>query len=92
MDFLKKLPTPEELAKIYPNVDARYDELLFTGLRERIEKSPKNKVLIVLHTTTSHGPQYASKYPKEQHKTIYHGKSYHQSYFHVLQLKSKIES
>ena len=57
--------TQPELAKIYPNVDARYDELLFTGLRERIEKSPNNKVLIVLHTTTSHGPQYASKYPKE---------------------------
>jgi lipid A ethanolaminephosphotransferase len=57
--------TQPELAKIYPNVDARYDELLFTGLRERIEKSPKNKVLIVLHTTTSHGPQYASKYPKK---------------------------
>lgn len=57
--------TQPELAKIYPNVDARYDGLLFTGLCERIEKSPNNKVLIVLHTTTSHGPQYASKYPKE---------------------------
>ena len=53
------------LSKRYPNVDKRYDELLFTGLRERIESSKKNKVLIVIHTSTSHGPNYASKYPKE---------------------------
>ena len=54
-----------KLAEMYPDVDARYDAILFAGLRERIEKSPKNKVLIVLHTQISHGPQYASKYPKE---------------------------
>ena len=53
------------LSKKYPNVDKRYDALLFTGLRERIESSKKNKVLIVIHTSTSHGPNYASKYPKE---------------------------
>ena len=53
------------LSKRYPNVDKRYDALLFTGLRERIESSKKNKVLIVIHTSTSHGPNYASKYPKE---------------------------
>ena len=55
----------KDLAKKYPDVDKAYDELLFTGLRERIESSPKNKVLIVLHTRTSHGPNYAEKYPKE---------------------------
>ena len=35
------------------------------GLRQRIESSQKDKVLIVLHTSTSHGPKYANKYPKE---------------------------
>ena len=57
--------TDKQLAKMYPDVDHRYDELLFAGLRERIESSPKNKVLIVLHTGISHGPQYSSKYPKQ---------------------------
>ena len=62
------------LSKKYPNVDNRYDELLFTGLRERIESSKKNKVLIVIHTSTSHGPNYASKYPKkfEVYKPVAH--------------------
>lgn len=53
------------LAKMYPDVNKAYDELLFAGLKERIEESPKNKVFIVLHTSTSHGPKYADKYPKE---------------------------
>ena len=57
--------TDTELAKQYPNVDGNYDEILFTGVRQRIESSSKNKVLIILHTSTSHGPQYANKYPKE---------------------------
>ena len=54
-----------DLARQYPDVDDDYDGILFVGLRQRIESSPKNKVLIILHTSTSHGPQYASKYPKE---------------------------
>ena len=53
-----------ELAKQYPDVDSNYDGILYAGLRQRIESSPKNKVLIILHTSTSHGPQYANKYPK----------------------------
>lgn len=57
--------TDTELADQYPDVNKDYDEILFTGLRERIESSPKNKVLIILHTSTSHGPKYADKYPKE---------------------------
>ena len=55
----------KDLAKKYPEVNKAYDALLFAGLRERIESSPKNKVLIVLHTRTSHGPNYTEKYPKE---------------------------
>ena len=57
--------TIKELIDLYPDEDNSYDGILFKGLRERIESSQKNKVLIVLHTSTSHGPQYASKYPKE---------------------------
>ena len=57
--------TDSKLADEYPDVDGDYDGILLAGLRQRIESSPKNKVLIILHTSTSHGPQYAKKYPKE---------------------------
>jgi lipid A ethanolaminephosphotransferase len=57
--------TDIDLSALYPDVDRRYDGILFTGLRERIESSQKDKVLIILHTSTSHGPRYADKYPKE---------------------------
>ena len=40
-----------------------YDEILLTGLKEQILASKKNKILIVLHTSTSHGPSYSKKYP-----------------------------
>lgn len=40
-----------------------YDEILLTGLKEQILASKKNKVLIILHTSTSHGPTYSKKYP-----------------------------
>ena len=57
--------TAMDLTKEYPDMDSNYDAILFAGLRQRIESSKKKKVLIILHTSTSHGPQYASKYPKE---------------------------
>ena len=57
--------TNEELGEKYPGENIYYDGILIKGLRERIESSKKNKVLIVLHTSTSHGPKYADKYPKE---------------------------
>ena len=40
-----------------------YDEVLLKGLREQILASKKNKILLVLHTSTSHGPAYSKKYP-----------------------------
>ena len=52
-----------DLEQLYPSIDGAYDGILIHGLRERIEASQKNKVLIVLHTSTSHGPKYADKYP-----------------------------
>ena len=54
----------EELGKQFPGENIYHDAILFKGLRERIEASPKDKVLIVLHTSTSHGPNYAGKYPQ----------------------------
>jgi lipid A ethanolaminephosphotransferase len=42
-----------------------YDEILLKGLKERILASEKDKILIILHTSTSHGPQYSKKYPPE---------------------------
>ena len=55
----------EKLGEIYPDENQYHDGILLKGLRERIQSSPKNKILIVLHTSTSHGPNYADKYPKE---------------------------
>ncbi len=40
-----------------------YDGILLSGLKEQILASKKNKILIVLHTSTSHGPTYSKKYP-----------------------------
>lgn len=40
-----------------------YDEILLNGLKERILASTKDKILIILHTSTSHGPTYSTKYP-----------------------------
>ena len=56
--------TNEQLGEQHPGENIYYDAILMKGLRERIASSKKNKVLIVLHTSTSHGPKYADKYPK----------------------------
>ena len=40
-----------------------YDEVLLSGLKEQILASKNNKILIILHTNTSHGPTYSKKYP-----------------------------
>lgn len=45
-----------------------YDEVLLTDLNEQILASKKNKILIVLHTSTSHGPTYSKKYPLQFEK------------------------
>ena len=45
-----------------------YDEILLKDLQQEIENSEKNKILIVLHTNTSHGPTYYKKYPKQFEK------------------------
>ena len=42
-----------------------YDHVLLPRLADAITQSNQNKVLIVLHTNTSHGPEYNKKYPAE---------------------------
>ena len=57
--------TDTDLSDLYQGRSNDYDDILYYGLRERIESSKKDKVLIILHTSTSHGPKYADKYPKQ---------------------------
>ena len=54
-----------KLKEMYPEADGRYDGILLAGLKEVIENSQEDKVMIILHTGTSHGPTYNKKYPAE---------------------------
>lgn len=40
-----------------------YDEILLSNLNARILASDQSKILVVLHTSTNHGPTYYKKYP-----------------------------
>ena len=53
------------LADKYPGADRKYDGVLLSGLADEIRESDKDKLLIVLHCSTSHGPKYFDKYPAE---------------------------
>ena len=55
-DYLKTLCTGEQ---------CNHDEVLLAGLKEQILASKKNKILVILHTSTSHGPSYNTRYPKK---------------------------
>ena len=59
-----KYYTMADLRKMYPEADGRYDGILLEGLREEILASEKDKVFIVLHTYTNHGPAYNTNYPE----------------------------
>ena len=62
---IEKYITHRGLAEKYPDADARYDGLLLAGLKDEINASDNNKLLIILHLSTSHGPTYNQKYPAE---------------------------
>ncbi len=53
----------QELKERFPEADDRYDGILLEGLREDIAASDQDKVLVVLHTYTNHGPSYSTNYP-----------------------------
>ena len=54
-----------DLKALYPDADERYDGILTYSLAEQIESNSAEKQLFVLHTSTSHGPTYYSKYPAQ---------------------------
>ena len=60
---IKNYQTREDLAQSPEDEKDKYDEVLLNGLKEQISASTKEKVLIILHTSTSHGPIYSKKYP-----------------------------
>ncbi len=62
---IKNYQKREDLEKICEGDDCGYDEILLSGLREQIVASEKDKILVVLHTSTSHGPTYYKKYPPQ---------------------------
>lgn len=55
----------KDLKERFPEADDRYDGILLEGLREDILGSDRDKVLVILHTNTNHGPSYNTKYPPE---------------------------
>lgn len=62
---IEKYQNRDVLRKDCIGGECNYDEVLLTGLKEQISASKKNKILIVLHTSTSHGPAYSKKYPSQ---------------------------
>lgn len=62
---VEKYYKAKKIKEMYPEGDERYDGILLTGLKEDILQGEKDKMLVVLHTNTSHGPTYNKKYPAE---------------------------
>jgi lipid A ethanolaminephosphotransferase len=65
---IKNYQKREDLETLSIDGGSEYDEILLSGLREQILASKKDKILIVLHTSTSHGPTYSKKYPTQFNK------------------------
>lgn len=62
---IKNYQNKEALMSNCSSEGCNYDEILLSGLKEQILASKKNKILVVLHTSTSHGPTYSKKYPPQ---------------------------
>lgn len=62
---IEKYADDKALALLYPEADAGHDVILTEHLDDAIRSSDKCRVLVVLHTSTSHGPMYCKKYPPE---------------------------
>ncbi len=65
---VRKYLTASDLKTNCDAEDCNYDGVLLNGLEEEIRNSKKDKVLIILHTSTSHGPTYNKKYPQKFNK------------------------
>ncbi len=62
---IQKYYEVQKLTERYSEADGRYDGILLQGLKDEIQSSDSTKLLIVLHTSTSHGPTYSTRYPEE---------------------------
>ncbi|GIJ97237.1 phosphoethanolamine transferase EptA [Capnocytophaga stomatis] len=62
---IEKYQTGSFLRENCQGEGCNYDEVLISGLKEQIASSTKDKILIILHTSTSHGPTYNKKYPPQ---------------------------
>ncbi len=62
---IKNFLNREALMKDCKGEGCNYDEVLLSNLKEQIAASTKNKVLIILHTSISHGPEYSKRYPPQ---------------------------
>jgi len=62
---IKNIQNKQALMAQCQGKNCEYDEILLQGLKEQILASKKNKILIVLHSSTSHGPTYSKKYPPQ---------------------------
>lgn len=55
----------KDLGEAYPDSpEVGYDGILAEGLADCIQACDSTKLLVTLHTNTSHGPMYTDKYPK----------------------------
>ena len=55
----------QDLKEMYPEADSRYDGLLLAGLEEELKNSQADKIFVVIHGYTNHGPAYNTNYPPE---------------------------
>jgi lipid A ethanolaminephosphotransferase len=59
LENIQRSCAPKECSQI------GFDEILLSGLKERIALSNSTNTFIVLHLTGSHGPAYYAKYPRD---------------------------
>ena len=62
---IEKYQNRDVLMPICKGEGCNHDEILLAGLKEQILASKKDKILVVLHTSTSHGPTYSKNYPEQ---------------------------
>ena len=55
----------QDLRDKYPDLDGRYDGILLAGLKEELLASDAQKIFVVIHGYTNHGPAYNTNYPAE---------------------------
>ena len=65
---IKNYQKKGDLKKLCKGEGCEYDEVLLSDLKEQVLASEKNKILVVLHASTSHGPTYYKKYPQQFEK------------------------